>query len=58
MFAFQSYGVMPDIMTCAKALGCGVPVGAFVLNEKTAGNSLAREIMGLHTAEILWPAVQ
>ena len=40
MFAFQSYGVMPDIMTCAKALGCGVPVGAFVLNEKTAANSL------------------
>lgn len=40
MFAFQSYGVMPDIMTSAKALGCGVPVGAFVLNEKTAENSL------------------
>lgn len=41
MFAFQSYGIQPDIMTCAKALGCGVPVGAFVLNEKTAENSLA-----------------
>ena len=27
-------------MTCAKALGCGVPVGAFVLNEKTANASL------------------
>ena len=27
-------------MTCAKALGCGVPVGAFVLNEKTAAASL------------------
>ena len=27
-------------MTCAKALGCGVPVGAFVLNEKTAKASL------------------
>ena len=40
MFAFQSYDVMPDIMTSAKALGCGVPVGAFVLNEKTARNSL------------------
>lgn len=40
MFAFQDYGVMPDIMTSAKALGCGVPVGAFVLNEKTAKNSL------------------
>lgn len=40
MFAWQDLGVKPDIMTCAKALGCGVPVGAFVLNEKTAGNSL------------------
>lgn len=40
MFAWQSYGVEPDIMTVAKALGCGVPVGAFVLNEKTAANSL------------------
>lgn len=40
MFAWQQYGVMPDIMTCAKALGCGVPVGAFVLNEKTAKASL------------------
>ena len=40
MFACQQYGVAPDIMTTAKALGCGVPVGAFVLNEKTAKASL------------------
>lgn len=40
MFACQDYGVLPDVMTCAKALGCGVPVGAFVLNEKTAASSL------------------
>lgn len=39
-FAWQQYGVKPDIMTCAKALGCGIPVGAFVLNEKTAAASL------------------
>ncbi|HIR27192.1 MAG TPA: aspartate aminotransferase family protein [Candidatus Choladousia intestinigallinarum] len=39
-FAWQQYGVKPDIMTCAKALGCGVPVGAFVLNEKAACASL------------------
>ena len=39
-FAWQQYGVKPDIMTSAKALGCGVPVGAFVLNRKTAENSL------------------
>ena len=40
-FAWQRFGVEPDIMTTAKALGCGVPVGAFVLNEKTAASSLA-----------------
>ena len=40
MFAWQDYGVVPDIMTCAKALGCGVPVGAFVLNEKAALGTL------------------
>lgn len=40
MFAWQDYGVKPDIMTCAKALGCGVPVGAFVLNEKAAFGTL------------------
>lgn len=40
MFASQKYDVVPDIMTCAKALGCGVPVGAFILNQKTAKASL------------------
>lgn len=39
-FAWQSYGVKPDVLTCAKALGCGVPVGAFVLGEKAAAASL------------------
>lgn len=41
MFAWQEYDVKPNIMTCAKALGCGVPVGAFVLDEKAAKASLA-----------------
>ena len=36
MFAYQRYGVMPDILLCAKALGCGVPVGAFVCNDRAA----------------------
>ena len=39
-FAWQKYGIKPDIMTIAKALGCGVPVGAFLLTEKVAQNSL------------------
>lgn len=41
MFAWQHYGVKPDIMTVAKALGCGVPVGAFLMTEKVAKLSLA-----------------
>ncbi|WP_297776518.1 aspartate aminotransferase family protein [Blautia sp.] len=40
MFAYEDYGIKPDIMTSAKALGCGVPVGAFALNEKVANSSL------------------
>jgi acetylornithine/N-succinyldiaminopimelate aminotransferase len=40
MFAWQEYGVEPDVMTCAKALGCGVPVGAFVVGKKAANASL------------------
>ena len=39
-YAWQRYGVKPDIMTSAKALGCGVPVGAFMMTEKVGQNSL------------------
>ena len=41
MFAWQRYGVKPDVMTSAKALGCGVPVGAFLMTEKVGAHSLA-----------------
>lgn len=40
MYAWQRYGVKPDIMTTAKALGCGVPVGAFLMTEKVGAHSL------------------
>lgn len=40
MFAYQQYGVKPDIMTSAKAVGCGVPVGAFMMTERVAKQSL------------------
>ena len=41
MYAWQKFGVKPDIMTTAKALGCGVPVGAFLMTEEVAQSSLA-----------------
>ena len=40
MFAWQRYGIKPDVMTTAKALGCGVPVGAFLMTEKAGAHSL------------------
>lgn len=40
MYAWQKYGIKPDIMTTAKALGCGVPVGAFLMTEEVAAHSL------------------
>ncbi|MCR5581848.1 MAG: aspartate aminotransferase family protein [Pseudobutyrivibrio sp.] len=40
MYAFQKYGIKPDILTTAKALGNGVPIGAFAVTDKVAANSL------------------
>lgn len=40
MFAYQLHGIKPDVMTSAKALGCGVPVGAFAMTEDVAQHSL------------------
>lgn len=39
-FAWQGYGVKPDIMTMAKAIGNGVPVGAFAMTKEVAEYSL------------------
>lgn len=39
-FAWQEAGVKPDIMTMAKAIGNGFPVGAFAMTEKVAKDSL------------------
>lgn len=39
-FAYEHFGILPDVMTSAKALGCGISVGAFVVSEKVAQHSL------------------
>ena len=39
-FAWQQMGITPDIMTMAKAIGSGVPVGAFAMTKEVADNSL------------------
>ena len=40
MFAWQGYGVKPDILAMAKGIGSGIPVGAFAVTKKVAENSL------------------
>lgn len=40
MYAYQQYGIKPDILTTAKALGNGVPIGAFAVSKEVADNSL------------------
>lgn len=39
-FAWQGFGVKPDIITMAKAIGNGIPVGAFAMTEEVAQYSL------------------
>ncbi|MBO7530961.1 MAG: aminotransferase class III-fold pyridoxal phosphate-dependent enzyme, partial [Lachnospiraceae bacterium] len=39
-FAFMKYGIKPDVITVGKALGCGVPIGAFAMTEKVGSSSL------------------
>lgn len=34
LFAFENYGVVPDVMLIAKGMGGGLPIGAFVASEK------------------------
>lgn len=38
LFAYEHYGIQPDIITLAKALGNGVPVGAMLAKESVAEN--------------------
>ncbi|MDL2280521.1 acetylornithine transaminase [Selenomonadales bacterium OttesenSCG-928-I06] len=36
MFAFEQYGIVPDVVTLAKGLAGGVPIGAFIASQKVA----------------------
>ena len=36
LFAYEQYGIEPDVMTLAKGLGCGVPIGVFMAKDKAS----------------------
>ena len=55
-FAWQGYGVKPDMMTMAKGIGSGIPVGAFAMTEAVAAHSLRPATTAAPTAATPWPA--
>ncbi|TWR27408.1 aspartate aminotransferase family protein [Mucilaginibacter pallidiroseus] len=46
LFAFEHYGIVPDILLLAKALGGGMPVGAFIANTDVMGAFKENPILG------------
>ena len=46
LFACEQYGIKPDIITCAKGLGAGLPIGARAVWRKGAGRAGASAITG------------
>lgn len=46
MFAFEQYDVIPDILLLAKALGGGMPIGAFISSQKTMSSLSSNPVLG------------
>lgn len=46
LFAFEHFGVVPDILTLAKAMGGGFPIGAFVASNEIMGSLKTNPILG------------
>ncbi len=68
LFCFEQYDVLPDVVTCAKALGGGVPIGAVITGAKCAdtfkpgdhgstfgGNPLSTQAANVVLDEVLKP---
>ncbi len=54
VFAYQTYDVLPDIVTLAKGLGGGFPIGAMVASDRAASGFAPPETMLLLLAVIRW----
>ncbi len=55
MFAYQHYGVKPDVVTLAKPLAAGLPLGAILVSEEVAG-AIHPGMHGTRLAAVRWPA--
>lgn len=46
MFAFEQYGIQPDILTLAKAFGGGMPLGAFISSKEIMKSLRTNPVLG------------
>lgn len=46
MFAFNKYGIIPDILLLAKALGGGMPLGAFISSKEIMSSLISDPVLG------------
>lgn len=46
LFAFEQYGIIPDILLSAKSLGGGMPIGAFITSSEIMGSLKENPILG------------
>ena len=46
MFAFESFGVVPDVLLLAKGMGGGLPIGAFIADQKIMAVFMDNPILG------------
>jgi putrescine aminotransferase len=45
-WAFESYGIVPDILVCAKGMGGGMPIGAFIARKEVMGSLKTNPLLG------------
>ena len=46
MFAFEHFNVLPDILVCAKGMGGGMPIGAFISSKEIMSSLMENPILG------------
>ncbi|MEM9896145.1 MAG: aspartate aminotransferase family protein [Bacteroidota bacterium] len=46
LWAFERYGIVPDILTCAKGMGGGMPIGAFIANQQVLSVLTENPVLG------------
>jgi acetylornithine/succinyldiaminopimelate/putrescine aminotransferase len=46
LFAFEAYGVVPDVLVMAKAMGAGMPLGGFAASRKLMGHLAHHPVLG------------